>query len=99
MTPVDAAQPDARTPTRALYPKPPNAALRSVSIACPFRKRHLSRILPLHSAHFPCPLPRNSPDGMSLLCAGGLSAPGGKRQLQVWGIEGRLYALLNRPSR
>lgn len=40
---------------------------------------------------------RFSPDGRNLIWAGGSAAPGGTRELQVWGIEGRLYTLLNRP--
>ncbi len=38
-----------------------------------------------------------SPDGMGLYCAGGSRMPGGKRSLQVWGVEGPLFSLLNRP--
>ncbi len=38
-----------------------------------------------------------SPDGLNLHYAGGVATPGGKRHLGVFGIEGSLYSLLNRP--
>lgn len=38
-----------------------------------------------------------SPDGLGLHYAGGVNAPGGKRHLEILGIEGSLYSLLNRP--
>jgi WD40 repeat protein len=40
-----------------------------------------------------------SPDGLNLNYAGGAQAPGGTRHLEVLGIEGALYSLLNRPRR
>jgi WD40 repeat protein len=40
-----------------------------------------------------------SPDGLNLCYAGGVGSVGGKRQLGVFGIEGSLYSLLNRPLR
>jgi WD40 repeat protein len=40
-----------------------------------------------------------SPDGLNLCYAGGVGIVGGKRQLVVYGIEGSLFSLLNRPSR
>ncbi|MDB5352240.1 MAG: translocation protein TolB [Planctomycetota bacterium] len=41
---------------------------------------------------------RFSPDGRNLITAGGVSDTSkGKRSLKVWGIEGSLYSLANRP--
>src|SRR5262249_39624702 len=40
---------------------------------------------------------RFSPDGLCLINAGGIGSVGGKRRLEVQGIEGALYSLLNRP--
>jgi WD40 repeat protein len=38
-----------------------------------------------------------TPDGPSLHTAGGSRLKGGKRKLEILGIEGSLYTLLNRP--
>jgi WD40 repeat protein len=41
---------------------------------------------------------RFSPDGRNLITAGGpVSKSAGKRSLRIWGIEGSLYSLANRP--
>jgi dipeptidyl aminopeptidase/acylaminoacyl peptidase len=40
---------------------------------------------------------RFTPDGLNLHYAGGAASVGGKRRLEVLGIEGSLYSLLNRP--
>src|SRR5262245_39605644 len=40
-----------------------------------------------------------TPDGLNLHTAGGVGRVGGKRRLEILGIEGSLYSLLNRPRR
>ncbi len=40
-----------------------------------------------------------TPDGLNLHTAGGSGRPGGKCRLEILGIEGSLYSLLNRPRR
>jgi WD40 repeat protein len=41
---------------------------------------------------------RFSPDGRNLITAGGSRVPGGKRSLKIWGVEGSLFTLVNRPK-
>jgi WD40 repeat protein len=40
-----------------------------------------------------------TPDGLNLHTAGGARMPGGKRRLEILGIEGSLYTLLHRPGK
>jgi WD40 repeat protein len=40
-----------------------------------------------------------TPDGLNLHTAGGSGVVGGKRRLEILGIEGSLYSLLNRPRK